>query len=140
MRRFNNVSDIVAVNWNDLVGASENHVDLFEQVVRDVKEAISEAAAQVASAAAVETVAARELERIRYQAQLWQRRAIRAIESGDDALAQRTLARKHEHQKRAAVLEQQLEAARLATIAQTRQLDLLKFRLAEARRFLERSP
>jgi phage shock protein A len=135
VRRFNDVSEIATVNWNDLVGSCQDRKGLFEQVVREVEEAISATNSQALSAMALENGVACELERNRYQAQLWQSRVMRAVEAGDDELARKALARKQEHQKLAGVLEDRLEAARVASVGRRRQLEVLKLRLAEAKRF-----
>ncbi len=140
VRRFSDASEIVAVDWNELVGSCRDRKSLLEQVTREVEEAISATNSQAMSAVAVENSVACELERNRYQAQLWQSRVMRAVEAGDDELARKALARKHEHQKLIAVLEERLEAARGASIARRRQLEVLKLRLAEARRFLASLP
>lgn len=67
MRRFNDVSEIATVNWNDLVGSCQDG---------------------------------------------------------------KALARKQEHPKLAGVLEDRLEAARVASVGRRRQLEVLKLRLA----------
>ena len=136
MKHFNSVSESVLGDWSRLDGPFRGPGPLLEKVVREVEEALRSSGAQAASAAAHETRMACELDRNRYQAQLWQSRVMRAVEAGDDDLARKALARKHEHQRHVAALEGQVEAALQASLARKRQVELLRLRLAEAKRLL----
>jgi phage shock protein A len=109
---------------------------LLEKVVREVEEALRSSGAQAASAAAREARTTFELDRNRYQAQLWQSRVMRAVEAGDDDLARKAMARKREHQRHVIALEEQVEAARQASSARKCQVEVLRLRLAEAKRLL----
>jgi phage shock protein A len=83
-----------------------------------------------------EKTLSRELERNRAQSTQWQDRARKAVESGDDELARKALARKNEHEKLVAALEDQSQAAGEASSALQRQLAGMKAKLAEAKRNL----
>jgi len=136
VQHFDSVFEIVSGNGVHLGGPFRGTAPLLEKVVREVAEALRNSGAQAASAAAHETRTACELDRNRYQAQLWQSRVMRAVEAGDDDSARKALARKHEHQRHVAVLEEQVEAARQASSARKRQVEVLRLRLAEAKRLL----
>lgn len=136
MQQLESVFDIVSGTGGRLGEAFRGTAPLLEKVVREVEEALRSSGVQAASAAAHETRTACELDRNRYQAQLWQSRVMRAVDAGDDDSARKALARKHEHQRHVAALEEQVEAARQASSARKRQVEVLRLRLAEAKRLL----
>jgi phage shock protein A len=136
MGLFQRISDIISANLNDLTEQFEDPEKMLNQAVREMEASISDVTQQTAKAMASEKTMLRELERNRAAQQQWQQRAESAIEAGDDALARKALARKNEHEKVVAALEDQLQAAREASTMLQRQLDGMKAKLAEAKRNL----
>jgi phage shock protein A len=136
MGLFKRISDIVSANLNDLTEQFEDPEKMLKQAIREMEESIGEVTGQTAKAMANEKTLSRELERNRTQGQQWQERAEKAVEAGDDALARKALARKNEHEKLVAALEDQLNAAREAVGTLQRQLAGMKAKLAEAKRNL----
>jgi phage shock protein A len=136
MGLFKRISDIVSANLNDLTEQFEDPEKMLKQAIREMEESIGEVTGQTAKAMANEKTLSRELERNRAQGQQWQERAEKAVEAGDDALARKALARKNEHEKLVAALEDQLNAAREAVGTLQRQLAGMKAKLAEAKRNL----
>lgn len=136
MSIFKRISDIVSANMGELAEQFENPEIMLKQAIREMEASIGEVTRQTAKAMANEKTLARELERNRKQAEEWQARAVTAVDSGDDDLARRALARKKEHEKLVSALEDQLEAAREASASLKRQLEGMKAKLAEAKRNL----
>jgi phage shock protein A len=114
----------------------EDPEKMLKQAIREMEESIGEVTGQTAKAMANEKTLSRELERNRAQCGQWQDRAVKAVEAGDEALARKALARKNEHDKLVAALEDQLTAAREASATMQRQLAGMKAKLAEAKRNL----
>jgi phage shock protein A len=136
MGLFKRISDIVSANLNDLTEQYEDPEKMLKQAVREMEDSIAEITQQTAKAMANEKTLSRELERNRAQAAQWQERARKAVESSDDELARKALARKNEHEKLVAALEDQMQAAGEASSAMQRQLAGMKAKLAEAKRNL----
>jgi phage shock protein A len=133
---FKRISDIVSANLNDMAEEFEDPEKMLRQAIREMEESISEVTQQTAKAMANEKTLNRELERNQAQADEWQKRAVTAVDAGDDELAKKALTRKGEHAKLVSALEDQLESAREASIALRRQLDGMKAKLSEAKRNL----
>jgi phage shock protein A len=133
---FKRISDIVSANLSELAEGYEDPETMLKQAVREMEQSIAEATQQTAKAMANEKTLTRELGRNREQADTWQERAGKAVESGDDDLARKALSRKLEHEKLVAALEDQLESAREASQTLRRQLDGMKAKVAEAKRNL----
>lgn len=133
---FKRISDIIATNLDHLADEFEDPEMMLRQAIREMQESISEITQQTAMAAANEQTFQRELDRNRVQAEQWQRRAVTAVEAGDDALAKKSLTRKNEHICLVAALEDQLAAARQASTLRRRRLDAIKAKLAEGKRNL----
>lgn len=133
---FKRISDIISANMNDLTEQFEDPEKMLKQAIREMEDSISEVTGQTAKAMANEKTLARELERNKTQQAQWQGRAEKAVESGDDDLARKALARKNESAKLVAALEDQLESAKDASGTLKRQLAAMKAKLAEAKRNL----
>ncbi len=133
---FKRFSDILSANMNDYAEKFEDPERMLKQAIREMEESIAEATGQTAKAMANEKTLARELDRNRAHLDQWQSRAEKAVEAGDDALARKALARKNEHAKVVAALEDQLASAKEASGTLKRQLSGMKAKLAEAKRNL----
>lgn len=133
---FKRISDIVSANMNDLTEQFEDPEKMLKQATREMEDSIAEVTQQTAKAMANEKTLARELERNKSQREQWQERAVKAVDAGDDDLARKALARKNEHEKIVAALEDQLEAAREGSSTLQRQLAAMQAKLAEAKRNL----
>jgi phage shock protein A len=133
---FKRISDIISANMNDLTEQFEDPEKMLKQAIREMEDSISEVTGQTAKAMANEKTLARELERNKAQRDQWLSRAEKAVESGDDDLARKALARKNESAKLVAALDDQLESARDASGTLKRQLAAMKAKLAEAKRNL----
>ena len=133
---FKRISDIMSANMNEFADQFEDPERMLKQAVREMEDSIAEVTGQTAKAMANEKTLARECDRNKAQLSQWQGRAQKAVEAGDDDLARKALARKNEHSKVVAALEDQLEAAKEASGTLKRQLAGMKAKLAEAKRNL----
>jgi phage shock protein A len=136
MGLFKRIGDILSANLNEMTEQFEDPEMMLKQAIREMEASIAEATKETAKAMAGQKLLAKELANNSTQANLWQERAQKAIESGDDDFARKALGRKLEHDKLVAALSDQSAAADDATKTLRRQLDGMKAKLAEAKRSL----
>ena len=136
MGLFKRMADILSANLNEMTEQFEDPEMMLKQAIREMETSIAEATKETAKAMAGQKLLAKELANNSTQANLWQERAQKAIESGDDDFARKALGRKLEHDKLVAALNDQSSAADEATQTLRRQLDGMKAKLAEAKRSL----
>ena len=133
---FKRINDIISANLNEMTEGFENPEKLLKQAIREMDDSIADATTATAKALANEKVLTRELASNEGLASKWQSRAEQAVQSGDDELARKALRRKHEHEKLVVALEDQIEAARVASRGLKRQLEAMKAKRSEAKRNL----
>jgi len=133
---FKRINDIVSANLNDMVESWEEPEKMLKQAIREMEVSIEDSKRSVAKAMASEKMLGKELLENHRQADEWQRRAEQAVESGNDDLARKALARKQEHEKVAAALSDQHTASQEAVVALRRQLEAMQAKLADAKRRL----
>jgi phage shock protein A len=133
---FTRISDIISANMNELTEQFENPEKMLKQAIREMEDSIAKVTQQTAKAMAHEKTLSRELERNRAGSEQWQQRAAKAVEAGDDALARKALARKNEHEKLVAALEDQIAVAGDGSTMLQHQLAGMQAKLAEAKRNL----
>jgi phage shock protein A len=120
---FERISRIIRSNISDLLDRAEDPEKVLQQIMVDMQQDLREAKLHVAAAIRDQ----KKLE-TRYQENLdladrWEKRAISAVEEGDDALAKEALRRKRNFGQLAKGYKEQLEE-------QTRSVKLLKTSLA----------
>jgi phage shock protein A len=120
---FERISRIIRSNISDLLDRAEDPEKVLQQIMVDMQQHLREAKLHVAAAIRDQ----KKLE-TRYQENLdladrWEKRAISAVEEGDDALAKEALRRKKNFEQLAKGYNEQLEE-------QTRSVKLLKTSLA----------
>jgi phage shock protein A len=133
---FQRINDIVSANLNDMVESWEEPEKMLKQAIREMEVSIEDSKRSVAKAMASEKMLGKELLENHRQADEWQRRAEQAVETGNDDLARKALARKQEHEKVAAALSDQHTASQEAVVTLRRQLDAMQAKLADAKRRL----
>ena len=94
---FARLAALLKSNLNDLISNSEDPEKMLNQIVLDMSNQLLEAKRQVAASIADEKRLAKQVEQETANATEWERRAMLAVRSGDDALAKEALARKKEH-------------------------------------------
>jgi phage shock protein A len=109
---------------------------MLKQAIREMEAALESAIESTAKALAAEKRLRRERSDAQAHAETWHGRAVQLVQKGDDAASRHALARKAEKQKSAESLSRQLVESETTTGQLRRQLDVLRGRLADAKRHL----
>jgi phage shock protein A len=136
MRLIKRVNAILTAQLNDIVDTFEKPERMLKQAIREMEAALESAIASTAKAIAAEKRLRRERSDAQAQAETWHGRAVQLVQKGDDVAARHALARKAEKQKSAETLSRQLVESETTTGRLRRQLDVLRGRLADAKRHL----
>lgn len=110
MGLFDRFRRVVRSNLNDMITKAENPEKMLNQLIIDMNEQLIESKKSVASAIADEKRLQRELTTQRRNTELWDQRAIDAVNAGKDELAKKALLRKQEHDEYVANYQTQYEA------------------------------
>ena len=110
---------VLKSNLNAIVSAAEDPEKILEQLIFDMQEDLSQLRQATAQAIASLKIQEQQYNQSTTQAQEWEKRAMLAIQKGNDALAKEALSRKKTHTESANALK---EGLRL----QTGQVELLK--------------
>lgn len=94
---FARLARLIQSNINALISSSEDPEKMLNQLIRDMSEQLNVAKRQVAGAIADEKRLARQAENEEQTANEWEKKAMLAVRSGNDALAKEALARRKEH-------------------------------------------
>ena len=131
---FARLAALIKSNLNDMISNSEDPEKMLNQIVMDMSNQLLEAKRQVAESIADEKRLAKQVEAESAQATEWERRAMLAIRSGDDALAKEALARKKEHQTLAEQFQEQWSKQKAAVEQLKLALRALNNKIEEAKR------
>ena len=127
------MTDILKSNINELLDRAEDPEKMIRQMVREMEEAVSKATASVGTAVANQKRLERQYNEKHAQVEDWQRKAERAVESGEDSLARRALERKAVLGQATEDLHPALEESKQTADQLRTQLRELKTKLEEAR-------
>ncbi len=130
---FYRMADIVKANVNDLVTRAEDPEKMIRQMILEMEEAVNKATASVGTAVANEKRLERQYLEKQDQIEAWQKKAVLAVEAGEDDLARRALERKAATQEATHDLEAALEESQKTSSQLKQQLTQLKAKLDEAR-------
>ena len=131
---FARLAALIKSNLNDLISRSEDPEKMLNQIVEEMSNQLLEAKRQVAESIADEKRLAKQVEQETANANEWERRAMLAIRSGDDALAKEALARKKEHQTLAEQFQDQWQKQKSAVEQLKLALRALNNKIEEAKR------
>jgi phage shock protein A len=131
---FARLATLIKSNLNDMISSSEDPEKMLNQIVLDMSNQLLEAKRQVAASIADEKRLAKQVESETANATEWERRAMLAIRSGDDALAKEALARKKEHQTMAEQFQEQWAKQKAAVEQLKLALRALNNKIEEAKR------
>ncbi len=131
---FARLAALIKSNLNDLISRSEDPEKMLHQIVIDMSAQLIEAKKQVAASIADEKKLAKNVEQEAANAAEWERRAMLAVRSGDDALAKEGLARKKEHEQLAEAYRQQWQKQKAAVEQLKLALRALNAKIEEAKR------
>ena len=130
---FSRMTDILKSNINELLDRAEEPEKMIRQMVREMEEAVNKATASVGTAVANQKRLERQCNEKQAQVEEWQRKAERAVESGEDDLARRALERKAVFLKAVEELKPALGESQQTADQLRDQLRELKTKLEEAR-------
>jgi phage shock protein A len=134
MGMFKRLADLIKSNLNDLISRSEDPEKMLNQIVLDMSNQLLEAKRQVAQSIADEKRLQKQVEQETTNAAEWERRAMLAVRSGDDALAKEALSRKKEHQTLAEQFQDQWQKQKAAVEQLKLALRALNNKIEEAKR------
>jgi phage shock protein A len=134
MAILDRIAMVIRSNLNALINQAEDPEKMLDQILIDMRQQLQEAKREVAAAIADERRLAAQLEAARAQVSEWDRRAVLAVERGEDDLAREALRRKAEQQQLASGYQGQWEAQQASTTDLKQALRALSEKIDEAAR------
>jgi phage shock protein A len=131
---FDRLTTLIRSNINDLISSAENPEKMLNQIIVDMRGQLAKAKQQVAAAIADEKRLRDQADGEFKNAQDWERRAMLAVQSGNDDLAKQALVRYNEHFQYAQQLEATWETHRSETEKLKNSLRDLNDKIEEAKR------
>lgn len=125
---------VIKSNLNALINKAEDPEKMLDQVLMQMREQLAEARREVAVAIADEKRLGVQVEAEVAQVQEWERKALLAVEKGDDELAREALRRKAEHERFAMDYKKQWDAQRASADNLRDALRALSQKIEEAAR------
>ena len=131
---FSRLKTLIAANVNAMIGKAEKPEKMLNQLIVEMNEQLIESKKAVAMAIADEKKLEREKDNQFAQSKEWERKAMLAVNSGNDTLAKEALIRKQEYDKAAAEYQKQWEAQKNAVEQLKESLRELQNKIEEAQR------
>ncbi len=131
---FQRLGTLIKSNINDLISKAEDPEKMLSQVLVDMKNQLVEAKKQVAVAIGDEKRLKKQWDEQVAQAKEWERKAMMAVQAGDDGLAKEALGRQKEHEELQTQFEQQWHLQKEAVDKLKDQLRNLNNKIEEAKR------
>ncbi len=91
---FDRISTLAKSNVNDLIDKAEDPEKIAKQVIHDLEEALRQASTGVAASITEEKKLKSLIDEVTDESERWEKRAIAAVEKGEDELAMEALKRK----------------------------------------------
>lgn len=136
MTLFRRINEILSANLNDLVDRFEDPEKMLRQALREMDDAVAAATSAAARAIAGQKLLHQEIDSQRASAERWHDRAVKAVDSGDDAQARRALLCRRQQEHLADVLEKQRDAAQATAARLRRRIEAMKIKRAQASHLL----
>jgi len=127
------VRSIIKANINDLVARAENPARALDRLIETMEADYGQVKTEVMDAVRDEKLLERQSRVQLDEVQLWERRAVLAVEKGDDELAREAIVRRRRAGELAENFRRQLDAQREAVNSLRRNLSELEQKLAEAK-------
>jgi phage shock protein A len=134
MAILDRISLVIRSNINFLINKAEDPEKMLNQMLIQMREQLNEAKREVAVAIADEKRLGVQLEAELDQVREWERKAMLAVEKGDDGLAREALRRKGEHERLAMDYKQQWDAQKASAETLKNALRGLSEKIEEAGR------
>jgi phage shock protein A len=107
------LSTLIKSNVNDVIDSMQDPAKEIDQMIRDMEDSARQARTEVAESRAGEKLQGRRVETLAAEAKTWEEHAMRAVQSGDDALAKEALRRKAEKDADRLAAEKTLQEQRV---------------------------
>ncbi|WP_299461738.1 PspA/IM30 family protein [uncultured Microscilla sp.] len=133
MSIFKRIADIIRAYINDLFDKAEDPEKMIKQMVIEMEEGVAKSTTALAKALASEKQLERKYKGLANKAQNWERKAMMALQSGNESLARQALMQKATLTRQANEYQKMLKNASAATKSLRNQVDALKSKLKEAR-------
>jgi phage shock protein A len=134
MAILDRIAMVIRSNLNALINQAEDPEKMLDQILIDMRQQLQEAKREVAVAIADEKRLAAQMEAGLDQVREWDRRAVLAVQRGEDDLAREALRRKAEQEQLAASYKTQWEAQKTSTDTLKNALRALSEKIEEAAR------
>ena len=134
MAILDRIAVVIRSNLNALINQAEDPEKMLDQILIDMRPQLAEAKREVAVAIADEKRLAAQVEAALDQVREWDRRAVLAVQRGEDDLAREALRRKAEQQQLAVGYQSQWEAQKASTDNLKNGLRALSEKIDEAAR------
>jgi phage shock protein A len=131
---FSRLRTVVAANINALINKAEKPEKMLNQLLTDMNEQLIESKKAVAIAIADEKKLERETNSQKTQSDEWQRKAMLAVQAGEDDLAKEALLRKQEYDNYYADYSKQLDAQKASVERLKSSLRELQGKIEDAQR------
>jgi len=131
---FSRLGTLIKSNLNDLISKAEDPQKMLNQIVVEMQNQLVEAKKQVAVSIADEKRLKKNWDEQVDLSKEWERKAMLAVRSGDDALAKEALLRKGDHDKQQLEFEKQWRLQKDAVEKLKEQLRTLNDKIEEAKR------
>ena len=102
------VSALIKSNLNDLISRAEDPEKILEQSILDMQDNLKKARTEVVDTLAQQKVLEKKHDQVVGESQAWERKAMTAVQEGDDDLAREALKRKAAADGRLATLGEQV--------------------------------
>ena len=131
---FDRISRIIRSNIGDLLDRAEDPEKILQQIMVDMQQDLREAKLQVAAAIRDQKKLETHYQENADMADRWEKRAISAVEEGDDTLAKEALRRKRASEQLARGYKEQLDEQVKSVQLLKTSLAALEVKIDEARR------
>jgi phage shock protein A len=131
---FSRLKTLISSNVNDAISKAEKPEKMLNQLLLDMNEQLVESKKAVALAIADEKKLERETQNQQDLAREWERKAMKAVEAGQDDLAKEALLRKQEHEGHYLEYAKQWEAQKASVAKLKEALRDLQNKIEEAQR------
>ena len=131
---FKRLKDIISANLNDMLDKLEDPEQAIDQMIKEMEESILDVRKQTAAAIASSKMNTRKLDETKLEQVKWQNNAELAVSEGQDDLARKALAKKHEIEELVVQLQSQLNDEDTMINKMKSDLHLVQEKTQEARR------
>lgn len=131
---FRRLADILRANINELLNKAEDPEKMLNQMLIEMREQLADAKRQVAVAIADEKKLRRQLDQQQQEAQVWEQRAMAALQQGKEDLAKQALSRRNSANDLSKQFEEQWQKQAEAVEALKNALRQLNAKIDEAKR------